>query len=100
MWSKNNRKKARLLLSAVLVLVALLIVLLIPYGKAKNTMDTDGKLSFLTMDDGTVQLQWPQGTNADGYEVQVLETDGQTFYSCRTTECTALLPQLPADREL
>ena len=100
MWSKRNRRKLLLLLSAVLVLLALVIALLIPYGKAKNSMDTDGKLTFLTLDDGTVQLQWPQGINADGYEVQILETDGQTFYSCRTSECTALLPQLPADREL
>ena len=100
MWSKSNRKKAFLLLAAVLVLAALIISLLIPYGKAKNSMDPDGKLTFLTLSDGSLQLQWPKGSNADGYEVQVLGTDGETIYSCTTTECAALLPQLPSDREL
>lgn len=100
MWSKFDRKKCLLLLAGILVLAALTVTLLIPYSKAKNTMDPGGKLTFLTLDDGSVQLQWPEGSNADGYEVQVLEADGKVLHSCTTTQCTALLPPLPADREL
>ncbi|MBR4289901.1 MAG: D-alanyl-D-alanine carboxypeptidase family protein [Oscillospiraceae bacterium] len=100
MWSKLSRRKFLLLLAALLALAALTAVLLIPYAKAKNTMDPGGRLTFLTLSDGTVQLQWPEGSNANGYEVQVREKNGAVLYSTTVAECTALLPQLPSDREL
>ena len=100
MWSKLSRGKFLLLLAALLGVVALTAALLIPYAKAKNSMDSSGKLTFLTLSDSSVQLQWPEGNNANGYEVQVREMDGTVLYSTAVAECTALLPKLPSDREL
>ena len=71
MWSKLSRGKFLLLLAALLGVVALTAALLIPYAKAKNSMDSSGKLTFLTLSDSSVQLQWPEGNNANCYEVQV-----------------------------
>jgi len=104
MWSKQ--KKTTLLLSVLcalllVVLVIFLVVgLLIPYLNAKNTMDPDGILSIHTNDDGTLRFEWPEGSNASGYKLQVLDSDGTVLYSDSTTECFGIVPDLPADREL
>lgn len=103
MWSKN--KKALLwILAAVLVLAVagafLTSGLLLPYIDAKNTMDPAGALAILTREDGALQVQWPEGENAECYELQILETDGTLLHCASTTECFGVLPELPADREL
>lgn len=103
MWSKNKKLTLLLVLTGVLLLAVagiLINSLLFPYLDAKNSMDPDGMLTFLTQEDGTLQVQWPEGQNAQSYELQVLETDGTLLHSCTTSECFSLLPQLPADREL
>ena len=102
MWSKN-KKILLLCIAGVLVLAAAVFLvagLLIPYRAAKNTMDPNGILTVLTQDDGALLVQWPAGENAGTYELQVLERDGEVLHSCTTSECEALLPELPADREV
>ncbi len=104
MWSKLGKKTRLLVLLCIVALAVLGAVLgtalLAPYRDAKNTMDPDGLLTVLTREDGTLQLHWPEGSNASVYGVQVLEADGQEIYSCTTSQCTAELPQLPEEREL
>lgn len=104
MWNKLSRRNRLLIATcalALLVLGAVVTVwLLIPYGNAKNTMDPDGTLILTTLEDGSVQLSWPEGDNATGYRVQVRDGDGKEFYSSSVTGCSALLPQLPAGREV
>lgn len=104
MWSKH--KKTTLLLGIVcalllVVLSAFLVVgLLIPYHNAKNSMNPDGMLTVLTNEDGTLRVEWPEGSNASGYKLQILESDGTALHSDSTTECFGIVPALPADREL
>ena len=104
MWSKLSKQTRLLLVLCVLALVVLGAVLtvgiLVPYSGAKSAMDPNGVLTILTGEDGTLQLQWPQGENADGYKLQVLEQDGKELHSVYTESCTAELPQLPHDRDL
>lgn len=102
MWSKY--KKAILLAIAAAVMVtlgALLTVdLLIPYLDAKNSMDPNACLAIRTNEDDTLRVEWPEGENANGYNLQVLGRDGTLLYSDFTTQCVALLPQLPGEQEL
>ena len=104
MWSKSRKFTLFLCLSAVLLLAVLGIFmtfgLLIPFHEAKSTMDPDGILIVQTNDEGTLQIQWPEGENAAGYKLQVLDQDGSELHSVYTENCTASLPQLPADRDL
>jgi len=104
MWSKAGRQTRLLILlclAALLVLGAVLALMLFaPYRNAKNTMDPDGMLFVHSRKNGTVQLQWPEGSNASGYRVQILDADGQELYACTVSQCAAELPWLPEDREL
>ena len=103
MWSKNGKKVLLLCAAGVLALAAVLLLVtsfLIPYRSAKNTMNPDSALRIEEREDGALQVFWPAGENAQSYELQVLETDGGLLYSCSTTDCSAVLPSLPADREL
>lgn len=104
MWSKNKKLTLLLILSGVLValIVGSLFVFgfLIPYTQARNTMDPNGTLTFLAQDDGTLRVEWEAGQNAQSYTVQVSQTDGELLHSCTVTECFAVLPELPTDREL
>lgn len=103
----SNKKKTVLWISiigAALVIAAvaafLIIGILLPYNSAKNTMDPNGLLTIQTRNDGTLQVEWPAGQNAQSYKLQVLEDDGTLLYSCSTTECFSPLPELPTDRKL
>ena len=104
MWS--DRKKAFWGLSITAVLLAIIIVtflvagFLIPRSKAKNTMDPNGTLTVLTLENGTLQVEWPAGENVHSYALQVLEADGALLHSAITAECVSILPELPTDREL
>ena len=103
MWSKNKRLLL-IILAATLVLLAagalLLIGFLPGYQAAKNTMDPNGMVTISVNEDGTLQMEWPAGENAESYHLQIFDTDGQVLHSYFTAECFARLPQLPADREL
>lgn len=103
MWSKRNKQTRLLILLCILAVAILGAVLvtgfLIPYFGAKSAMDPEGALTILGCDDG-MQVQWPEGDNAAGYKLQVLEKDGSVLYSVETAACSAALPQLPEDREL
>ena len=103
----SDKKKLTLVVSIVCVLLVLAALgsflvfgLLLPYNKAKNTMDPNGILTLYTRNDNTLQVEWPAGTNAQSYKLQVLDTDGTLLHSCSTTECFSPLPELPTDREL
>ena len=102
MWSKNKKLVLAILTGALLLALAGVLVsdLLCPYLEAKSTMDPTGTLTILARDDGTMQLQWPAGENAQSYRLQVLEQDGTVLYSCSASDCFATVPQLPTDREL
>lgn len=104
MWSKNKKTRLLLCIAGVLALVtaaALLVsCLLLPYRAARNTMDPGSTLSVTTVEDGSLQVSWPAGENAERYELQVLDTDGTLLHTLSTAECTARLPQLPTDRDL
>ena len=104
MWSKPGKQTRLLLLLCAALLVVLGAVLavsfLIPFHGAKNTMDPEGLLHVLSREDGSLQLQWPEGSNAGAYSVQILDADGKELYACTSSVCKAELPQLPEDREL
>ena len=103
MWSKNKKRLLLATLAGVLLLAlagVLIGDLLFPYLEAKSTMDPTGTLTILTRDDGTMQVQWPAGENAQSYALQILEQDGTALYSCVAADCSAQVPQLPSDREL
>ena len=104
MWSKPGKKTRLLILLCAVALIVLgavlAIVLSAPYRDAKNTMDPEGMLFVRTRKDGTVQLQWSEGSNASTYSVQVLEAQGQELYSCTASQCAAELPQMPENRDL
>ena len=102
MWSKPKGLTRVLCVVCALALLALSAVLvvglLIPYMGAKSSMDTNGVLTVSTCEDGTLQLQWPEGENAQGYAVQVVDAKGNTVYSVVTAECAASLSELPDDQ--
>lgn len=104
MWSKNKKTLLLLCIAGALALVAatafLVLDLLLPYRAAKNTMVPGSTLSVTTLEDGALQASWPAGENAESYELQILEADGTLLHSLSTADCTARLPQLPADRDL
>lgn len=108
---KRNTSSGRGKLALGLVLFALILVamaaflivsILMPYIKAKNTMDPDGILTLQVLDDGGIQASWPVGDNAESYTLTVSSPEGKTLFSCVTgSQCTAVLPgDLPADQEL
>lgn len=100
MWSKRNKLVISVCAFALILLTAAVTVfLLIPFHGAKNTMDPAGTLIIRALEEGT-QLQWPEGTNATGYEVQVRAADGEVLHSARVDGCTAMIPALPEDREV
>ena len=104
MWSTSKKQILLLILSGVLVLLAvvgfLIPDLLLPFFHAKNTMDPNGVLTVRACDDGTIQVAWPAGENAQSYQLEILENGGEVLHSCTTEDCFSVLPQLPADREL
>lgn len=104
MWSKNKKLVLLLSLTGALILLAaagfLVPKLLIPYGRAKNTMNPEAVLTVAAQNDGVLQVSWPAGENADRYTLEVLETDGTLLHTETVTECAASLPELPDDREL
>ena len=103
MWSKYKKRLLLAILAGVLMLAlagVLVSNLLFPYLEAKSTMDPTGTLTILTRDDGTMQVQWPAGENAQSYALQILEQDGTVLYSCTAADCFAEVPQMPSDREL
>ena len=90
------------LFSLVLVAMAafLITAILMPYLKAKNTMDPDGIVTLTAQTDGSIQLAWPEGENTESYTLQVTGQN-KTLFSCVTSKCTALLPaDLPVAEEV
>lgn len=97
MWSKKTRLAAVCVLALLVLGAVLTASLLMPFLGAKNAMDPGGVLTLRTLEDGSLQLQWPEGTNATGYEVQVLDANGKALYSQDAAVCTAVIPALPEE---
>jgi len=91
MWSKKGKL---LLLGCALAAVVLAVWLMAPYLGANSAMDSEGVLRVQTLEDGKLQLQWPAGSNATGYRVQVADPEGNVVHSLDTAECTAVIPAL------
>lgn len=77
---------------------------LLPYQRAENTMPASGRMILTALEDGTTQITWPRGINAQFHMLEVLRsedgTSAQVFYSTRIDDGTScVLPALP-DEEL
>ncbi|MBQ3543044.1 MAG: D-alanyl-D-alanine carboxypeptidase family protein [Oscillospiraceae bacterium] len=105
----KGKQRAVLLIACILALLTLAAVVAVlvlqsgtPYQQARNTMDPKGKLQLQDQENGWVLLSWPEGKNADGYLVEVLNTDTQesihTAYAEGKTSCT--VPQLPPNQKV
>ena len=75
----------------------------LPYRNAKSTMAT-GQMELRELDDGKLQLTWPQSDTKDRYLLEIREAgNGENpyvYYRVYTTENTWTLPPLPTDKEL
>ncbi len=91
---------------ALLALTAVVAVFVIrsgdPYHQARNTMDPKGELVLQDQENGYVQISWPEGKNADGYLVEILNGDTResihTAYAEGETSC--LVPRLPQNQKV
>jgi len=84
------------------ITVYLVLEFQLPYLAAENGMPVDGILELQEEDDGALRLQWPEGSNADSYTLQVLDpqTGFELFALTTRTERSYILPELPKDRPL
>ena len=75
----------------------------LPYRNAQSTM-TQGQMELRVLDDGKLQLTWPQADGTDRYLLEVRETGDMeqpyVYYRVYTRENTWTLPPLPTDKEL
>lgn len=75
----------------------------LPYRNAQSTM-TQGQMELRVLDDGKLQLTWPQADGPDRYLLEVRETGNMeqpyVYYRVYTRENTWTLPPLPTDKEL
>ncbi len=98
----------------VIVAVVLIVLLLgaaavavfgfwLPYRNAESFM-SQGQLELRELDDGQLQLTWPQATVRDRYLLEIRETGNAevpyVFYRVFTAENTWKLPPLPTDESL
>ena len=98
------------------VVVAVLIVALLlgaaavaafgfwlPYRNAESTM-VQGQMELRQLEDGKLQLTWPQASVKDRYLLEIRRDDGSenpyVYTRVYTTANTWTLPQLPEDQEL
>lgn len=75
-----------------------------PYKAAENTMDPAGTLILYEQADGGLLIEWPEGTNAQRYVVELLrpgQPEAQVLYQAVVTEgCQCVLPQFPREETL
>lgn len=65
-----------------------------PYDLAWNTMPQDGVLTLNTLEDGYLELSWPEGENAQFYYIQVLRGEEELYSILAETERSCVLPPL------
>ncbi len=91
---------------ALLAITAVVLVMLRPnddpYEQARSTMDPEGILELREQANGTLQLSWPAGENADGYLVEILDVATQenisTLYADGVNSC--ILSKLPQEQKV
>ena len=75
----------------------------LPYRNAESHM-IQGQLELRELDDGQLQLTWPQATNLDRYLLEIRETGNMeqpyVYYRVFTADNTWKLPPLPTDKAL
>lgn len=95
---------------SIILIIILLAVLLIsaavfgivgywlPYQRAVSSFAAERNITLYQQEDGSVFLQWPEGTNADHYILEVLDpAAGKTEYRCQISGQTGhMLPSLSA----
>ena len=69
-----------------------------PYDLAWNTMPQDGVLTLNTLEDGYLELSWPEGEKAQFYYIQVLRGEEEIYSILAETDRSCVLPPL-GDRE-
>lgn len=108
MWNKIKSSK---LAMGLLIGGAALVVLLgaaavwffgfhMPYMQAENSMPAGGTLIITQQQDDSLLVQWPEGKNAEGYNLQVIgysDSGEQLLHSYTGTETSCVLPQQPLD---
>ena len=91
---------------ALLAVAAVAAVLMLPkgdpYQQAQSTMDPNGNLELQDQENGRVLLSWPEGENADGYLVEILNADTKeaihSAYAEGKTSCS--VPQFPHNQKI
>ena len=64
-------------------------------------MDPNGMVTVYTQNDGKLWIQWPEGKNAETYQLEIKEQNGTVLYSCVVSgRCSQELPELPTDHPL
>lgn len=110
----RKRRRARYTKRTLLTALAVTLVVAaavwffgfhIPYLLAENTMPENGSLLLQMQEDGTVQLTWSAGWNADYYVVQLLPAQGgqkaEPLFSATVKDGkSCVLTTLPQDQEL
>ena len=75
----------------------------LPYRNAESYM-TQGQLELRELDDGQLQLTWPQATTLDRYLLEIREAGNAetpyVYYRVFTADNTWKLPPLPTDKAL
>ncbi len=68
-----------------------------PHRLAQNTME-EGLLTLNALPDGTVSLTWPQGVNCGGYEVHLLDKNGNSLFDADVGAAnTCVLPAMEGE---
>ena len=65
-----------------------------PYDLAWNTMPQDGVLTLNTLEDGYLELSWPEGEKAQFYYIQVLRGEEEIYSILAETDRSCVLPPL------
>ena len=86
----------------------------LPYQRAENTMPASGTMILTQLEDGTTELSWPRGVNAQYHLLEILRSAAdsrqdseasqpqkEVLYSAYIASgTTCVLPELPTDEEL
>ena len=68
-----------------------------PYRMAENTMQ-EGLLTLQALPDGSVALSWPHGVNCGGYEIHLLDKNGNPIHDAHVgVENSCILPGMEGE---
>ena len=72
-----------------------------PYDRAVSTMPEGGQLTLTYREDGSTQLSWPWGVNAQHHVLEILcPRDGKLLHSQRVDGASCILPPLDETQPL